>query len=148
MFDRRGPTTNAPVQCGGMAKGKIYWGQSNGGLSVYDIQKNAVTFSIKPVIEMLEIVYITMNKDGNGMWMAFRKATPGMDNWCFQQYFTITDVDTNPTLKPSWEAFSGRHPGPCTGLHVDFENAQVYYTDATIRGAHTNPLCFFPLSST
>jgi hypothetical protein len=129
-----GTTTNAPIVSGAYLNKKIYWGQNNGGISVFDTQAHTIKHFIKSVIDMTEVTLLTMNPDGTGLWIALRKATPGMDNWCFQQYFTLVNVTTEPALNPNWEAFSGRHPGPCTGLHVDFLAAQVYYTDSTIRG--------------
>jgi hypothetical protein len=136
-----GTTTNAPIVCGSYVNKKIYWGQGNGGVSVYDTTSKTIKFFIAPVIDMMEVTFITMNPNESGMWIAFRKATPGMDNWCFQQYFVLENPTTAPKFKPSWEAFSGRHPGPCTGLHVDFQNSQLYYTDSTIRGEWKRVCC-------
>merc|ERR1711991_1253024 len=134
----KGPETSAPISSGDIIGDRVYFGQADGGISVFDVKQRKVTRHFDAIIETLDVVILKTNKEENGLWIALKKATPGMSNWCFQHWFNfpkdMKDGDMNLKLVADWNAFSGRHPGPCTGLDPDFENGNLYYADSTIRG--------------
>jgi len=130
--------TDGPVLSMSLAGTSVYCGQANGAISQINRGTEKLVRHYVPVIEMLEVQHLVVHKKEEGLWIALKKATPGMDNWCFQQWFRFpkdaADGKMDLKLDPDWTAFSGRHPGPCTGLDVDYSTNEVYYTDSTIRG--------------
>lgn len=116
----------------------LYVGQGNGGITMLDTETMKILRYFVPVIDAQAINFFVVSPDETMIWMALKKPTPEAQNWCFQNMLrvpaTAKDGDLNIHLEPDWTAFSGRHPGPCTGLDVDFERNEVYFSDTSMRG--------------
>ncbi len=88
----------SPIVAGVLVKkhDALFLSLHNGEIAIFDLEKNEFTRTIAKPPGRFEITHMVADEKQDGLWMAFRRDDGKINNWCFQEYFKLPNVEPVP----------------------------------------------------